>query len=250
MTSLAFWREDRSVNRLDPRARLIAGFLLCGLIAFLQRPEAAWMALLFGAVAVCAARLPWSGLWPRLLALNVFMGMLFVVLPWSVPGEVVWPWGPFAYSKEGVALALLITCKGNAMMLLLSAWISTMDTASLGHALQHLRVPDKLVHLLIFTVRYLEVFHREQRRLWRAAKVRGFVPRANRHTYRTLARLVGMLLFRSLERSEKVLAAMKARGYRGQFYLLRHFAFHRRDGWFAMVTLGMAVTLACLEWIR
>ena len=82
----------------------------------------------------------------------------------------------------------------------------------LGHALGHLHVPRKLAHLLLFTVRYLDVLDREYRRLRAAMKVRSFRPRMSLHTYRAYGYLVGMLLVRSFDRSERMLAAMKCRG--------------------------------------
>jgi cobalt/nickel transport system permease protein len=57
-----------------------------------------------------------------------------------------------------------------------------------------------------------------------------------------------MLLVRSLDRSERIVAAMKCRGFRGRFYLLDHFAFSRRDGWFISAAVSVLVMLAVLEW--
>jgi cobalt/nickel transport system permease protein len=78
-------------------------------------------------------------------------------------------------------------------------------------------------------------------------KVRAFRPRMDRHTYRTYGYLVGMLLVRSLERSERIVAAMKCRGFRGRFYLLEHFAFSRRDAWFAVAAAALGTVLAWAE---
>ena len=110
-------------------------------------------------------------------------------------------------------------------------------------------MPDKLSHLLLFTVRYLDVLHREYLRMRAAMKVRGFRPRMDRHTYRSYGYLVGMLLVRSFERSERIMAAMKCRGFRGHFYLLDHFAFsRRRDLPFCATSLALLLTVAWLEW--
>jgi cobalt/nickel transport system permease protein len=78
-------------------------------------------------------------------------------------------------------------------------------------------------------------------------KTRGFRPRLSSHTYRTIGYLVGMLLVRSLDRSERVMAAMKCRGFRGQFYLLDHFAFSRWDIWFSVVAASALVLLTLWE---
>ena len=78
-------------------------------------------------------------------------------------------------------------------------------------------------------------------------KMRGFRPRMNWHTYRTYGYLVGMLLVRSLERSERIVAAMKCRGFRGRFYLLDHFAFSSADRCcFSAVTLRNGALTRCV----
>ena len=50
----------------------------------------------------------------------------------------------------------------------------------------------------------------------RAMRVRGFVANNSRHTYRTFGFATGMLLVRALDRSERMLLAMKCRGFNGQ----------------------------------
>jgi cobalt/nickel transport system permease protein len=72
----------------------------------------------------------------------------------------------------------------------------------------------------------------------------------NGHSYRAIGYLVGMLLVRSFDRSERVLAAMKCRGFRGRYYMLDHFCFvPRRDGPFCAAMLALAAVLLGLEWI-
>ena len=146
-------------------------------------------------------------------------------------------------------LGLRIALKGNALVLGLLALLGTMDAVTLGHALGHLRVPHKLALLLLFTVRYLDVLQREYRRLRASMKVRGFRPRMNRHTYRAYGYLIGMLLVRSFDRSERIVAAMKCRGFRGHFYLLNHFCYSRRDLPFCLAGILLLVLLALVNWL-
>jgi len=60
-------------------------------------------------------------------------------------------------------------------------------------------------------------------------KVRGFKAGMNIHTYRSLANLVGLLLIRSLDRADRVHAAMLCRGYKGHFWLTNDFHFQKID---------------------
>ena len=66
-------------------------------------------------------------------------------------------------------------------VLMLMALVGTMESTTLCHALYRLRTPESLVHLLMFTVRYIDVLHQEYLRLRTAMKARGFRPQNSRH---------------------------------------------------------------------
>jgi cobalt/nickel transport system permease protein len=205
------------------------------------------------ALAAAVAGVPLAGLRAQgvvrqLVPINGLMLVLVLVLPWTTPGTPLFAIGSWTYSREGLLLALAIAIKGNAIVLALLVHLGAMDTTTIGHALAHLHVPNKLTNLLLFTVRYLDVLHREQQRMRAAVRVRAFRPRMNLHTYRTYGHLVGMLLVRSLDRAERIMKAMKCRGFRGRFYLLDHFAFTRADAWFAAATVVLLATIAMMEW--
>ena len=157
--------------------------------------------------------------------------------------------GGLGLSRPGLELAGQIALKGNAILLALLLLVGTMELATLGHALDHLGVPSKLAQLLIFTVRYLEVVHREYDRLRTSMKVRAFQPVLNMHTLRTYGTLVGMLLVRAWDRSERVLAAMQCRGFTGKFWLLDHFRYRWTDALFGAGWLvGLAALIALELW--
>ena len=224
--------------QVDPRAR-IAGAAVLALVISLSRstsPAAIALAVAVGLVAM--ARISPADLLRRLVPLEILLTVLMILVPWP------------AYSPEGVALAAVIALKANAVVLAVAALIGTMDAVTLGHALAHFRVPAKLTALLLFMVRYFDVLEREYVRLRAAMRVRCFRPAMNGHSYRAFGYLVGMLLVRSFDRSERVLAAMKCRGFRGRYYLLDHFAFvPLRDGPFYTAIFLLAAILLGLEWI-
>lgn len=231
--------------RVDPRARIVAAVVLSLIVALAQNLTALAVGLAVAAVAV-----PLAGIRPalclrRLLPLNAVMFMLWLVLPWSTPGE---PLGWVGVTHEGVRLAAAVTLKGNAVVLLLLALVGTLDGVALGHALSHLHVPRKLTQVLLLTVRYVDVLHAEYLRLRAAMRVRGFRPRMDRHTCRSLGYLAGMVLVRSVYRSERIFAAMKCRGYDGQLWMLDHFHFSWRDLPFALAAAAAAAAMLAIEW--
>jgi cobalt/nickel transport system permease protein len=219
------------------------------LTALLNGFAALGLALALAVAGAMLARLRPLGVAQRLGPVNLLVLLLLALLPWAVEGRPLATLGSFAYTWEGFLLAAAIALKANAIVLMLLVLLGTLDMVTLGHAMSHLRVPDKLTCLFLFTVRYLDVLRREYLRLRAAMKTRAFRPGINRHTCRAYGYLVGMLLVRSLDRSERIVAAMKCRGFRGRFYLLDHFAFSRRDAWFGTTAAVLLAILALVEWL-
>jgi len=237
-------------HRLDPRGKIVVAALFAVLIAASKSQAVALGGLALALFYLALARLPLKKVMVRLLMVNSFILFLWLVLPFTYPGEEMWRWGPLAATREGLAFTGLITLKSNAIIIALIALIATVPIVTLGQALHHLRLPDKLCHLLLFTYRYIYVFEQEYRRLVQAMKIRGFQPRTNMHTYRSYAYLAAMLLVRSFDRAERVFQAMLCRGFHGTFYSLKTFAWQRRDGVFLAASLLGLLALFYLEWLR
>ncbi len=237
-------------HRLDPRGKIVVAALFAILVAVAKTYAVALMGLALAIMLLALARLPLKKVLVRLLVVNSFIFFLWLVLPFTYPGEALWRLGPLTATRQGLAYAGLITVKSNAIIMALMALITTAPIVTLGQALHRLRLPDKLCHLLLFTYRYIYVFEQEYRRLVQAMKIRGFQPRTNLHTYRSYAYLAAMLLVRSFDRAERVFEAMRCRGFQGTFYSLRTFTWRRRDGIFLAASLVALALLTYLEWLK
>lgn len=233
------------IHRRDPRLRICCAAVAS--VAALALVNWQWLGLFMVlAFMLClAAQVPGWLLVKRVAALNSFMLTLLVLLPWSVPGTALFHVGALAYSREGLIQAGRIVLRGNAILLVLTASISTMEPHAFGHALRRLGVPAKLTNLLLFTIRYIAVMEDEYRDLRRAMTVRAFRPRLNLHTLRSIGYLVGMLLVRALDRSERINEAMKCRGFLGRFPSLIRYRFRWTDAAFGG---AVTLTLAALLW--
>ena len=235
-------------HRLDPRGKIIVAALFATLIAVAQSLAAVLAGLALAILWLLLARLPARKVLGKLLAVNSFIIFLWLVLPFSYPGEPLLTVGPLTASREGVWFTALITLKSNAIIIGLIALVATVPVVTLGQALHSLRLPRKLCHLLLFTYRYLYVFEEEYQRLRTAMKIRGFRPGTDMHTYRAYAYLAAMLLVRSSERADRVFQAMLCRGFRGVFYSLRTFSWQRRDGVFLAGSLLALAVILLTEW--
>ncbi|MCC6126250.1 MAG: cobalt ECF transporter T component CbiQ [Pirellulales bacterium] len=233
----------------DPRARIVFAAAFAAAVAWSSSFPALGTALAASIFASFFSGVRPAAVFKRLLPLNVVFLCLFLILPFTAPGRQAAMLYSLSLSREGFLLAAAIALKGNAIALMMIALFGSMETTTLGHALSHLGVPRKLALLLLFTARYVAVLEREYSRLRAAMRVRAFRPGMNRHTYRAFGFLAGMLLVRSLDRSERILAAMKCRGFAGRFYLLDHFAFTKKDLPFcAAAVVVLALTVGMELW--
>jgi cobalt/nickel transport system permease protein len=249
MIAEPFAQGDSILHRLDPRLRLGFAVIFSAMAALSRQMDAQLAALGFSLLFLLAARLnPWE-VGRRLALIWGFLLLLWLVLPWSYPGQPIYAVGPLTASREGVILAARITVKSHAILLAFIALVATMPFSVLGQVLHWFRLPEKLVHLLLLSYRYVFVIEGEYRRLKRAAHVRGFCPRTSLHTYKTYAYLLGMIFVRASERATRVHQAMRCRGFRGGFHCLSRFAFRERDRCWAGLMAFIVLTLGMLEWI-
>ncbi|MGE4373280.1 MAG: cobalt ECF transporter T component CbiQ [Xanthobacter sp.] len=232
---------------LDPRSRIVAATAFALVVVALHDLLALSLAVLAAGLVLLLARLPMARTLKRMVAMDGFVLFMLVLLPFTVPGEAMFSMFGYPASREGLLRAADIALKANAVVLMLLSLVGSMEPVRLGHALHRLYVPAALVHLLLFTVRYVDVLREEYERLRQAMKARGFRPRSNWHSYRSLGYLMGMMLVRAIERSERILGAMRCRGFRGQIPLLDDLALTWRDAAFVVVFVCGLASLCLLS---
>lgn len=238
------------IFRLDPRLKIIVAVLWSFLVASLHQSEAAFLALAAAMSVIMLNRLSWRLVLRRLLAINVFVVFLWLFLPFSfsVPGEVLAGWGFFKITKPGVTLALLLTIKANAVAMGALVLLATSSIIDLAAAARSLGVSEKLTAMFFLMLRYFTVIYQELGRLRTAMAARGFTPGLNAHSFRTYANLIGQLLIRSLDRADRVYAAMLCRGYQGKFWVEQDFKLKRTDMIAGVLSVLLLMGVAGLEW--
>ncbi|MEA3470301.1 MAG: cobalt ECF transporter T component CbiQ [Thermodesulfobacteriota bacterium] len=236
------------IHGVDPRVKIVVSVLFSVVVAVSNNLHSLLVALSVSVILAVLARLSIIRIYRHLLLANGLILFLWVFLPFAFKGEELFSLGPLVLSKEGVMYALRITVKCNTILLIMIATLSTTSVFNLGHAMGQLRVPDKIIHLFLFTYRYIHVIFQEYLRLTNAMKVRGFVPRSNIHTYRSYAYLVGMLLVRSYDRAERIHSAMLLRGFDGRYYSLNQFSIGRGDILYLSAMLIAILGLVWMQW--
>lgn len=193
----------------------------CFLIASLHTLLWSAVAATFCLAAVILSRVPWQRPLRRLAAMSGFLLMLVVILPLTGqirPNDtviVVAGLEHWSFRSQGLLLALTIACKAVGVALLMEPMLATAPLTRTFQGFAGLGLPRPLIQMVLLCHRYLFVFHEEIRSMQRSMRVRGFAPRTDLATMRTMGNCFGMLFIRSFERTERIHEAMLSRGYQG-----------------------------------
>ena len=171
---------------------------------------AGYLAVLVAVVAV--SRVPATYLLKRMVVEVPFV-VFALLMPFIATGPRVDVLG-VTVSQPGLTAAWALLVKGTLGVLASLTLAATTEPRDLLAGLERLRVPDQLVQIMGFMVRYLEVVTEEMRRMHVARVARGFDGRDPRH-WPVIAKSMGALFIRSYERGERVHLAMLSRGYTG-----------------------------------
>ena len=205
------------MTRLDPRTRILLAVLFALTVILTESLAGLILALVVSMVLAALARLAPRQTLRRILALEGFMLAVLALLPFTVPGQAIASPLGFAVSAEGLHQAAAIALRGTSVAVALMALMGSLEPVVLGRSLLRLGAPERLVQLFLFTIRYLDVLEQEYRRLRLAMRARAFRPSTSPHCWRSIGYLFGMLMVRSLERAERIDAAMRCRGFNGRF---------------------------------
>jgi cobalt/nickel transport system permease protein len=212
-----------AIHGADPRLKLVA--TVATILAISLLPVGAWAAFALAWLGLLVAA-GVAGIGIGRPSRNAFIAAPFLLaaLPLVVvrTGDPLGTVGPFTLSGEGLRIVGTIAAK--SWLSVQAALILTYTTPfhDLVDALRDLRVPRILVAIIGFMYRYLGVLGDEAGRMLRARSARSAaVGPGSGGTLRWRASvtgsMVGSLFLRSYERSERVYAAMQARGFDGTF---------------------------------
>ncbi|MGB9721939.1 MAG: cobalt ECF transporter T component CbiQ [bacterium] len=237
-------KGDSLIHRFDPRVKIVYAFIFSFVIALQNNLGSVIFGLIVGIFLVILARIKFREVIKRILVMDEFILLLWIVIPITYPGDALLNIAGIRISHQGLIFALILTFKANAIMFVLISLVATSSIFDIVHGLIHLKIPEKLVFLFFLMYRYTWVLFDEYERLIRAIKARGFKFRNSVHTYRTVAYLVGSLLVKSYNRAEILYQAMVCRGFTGKFWVLDHFKISAIDviGIILLTLCNIAIT--------
>ncbi|MDQ4054000.1 MAG: cobalt ECF transporter T component CbiQ [Actinomycetota bacterium] len=202
------------VHRAPAHLKLLVllGFVLV-VVATPREWYAAYAAYLLVVVAVIvAARVPLLYVVRRMVIEVPFL-VFAALIPFVATGPRTDVLG-VSLSEPGMLAAWGLVAKGTIGVMSSLTLAATTEPGEVLIGLRRLRMPELIVQIMGFMIRYLDVVSGDLGRMLVAMRSRGADPRSPRH-WPALARTLGALFIRSYERGERVHLAMLSRGYDG-----------------------------------
>lgn len=233
--------KDSFIHRLDPRVKLITTLVFT--IAVISFPKYEVSSLmpyfLFPVVSATLADIPAKIIIKRLVVIAPFGLMVGIFNP-ILDRRIILSVCGFGISAGWVSyssiLVKFILTVSSAIIL-----IATTSFPGICLALERLKVPKIFVLQLMFLYRYIFVLGNEIVRTLRARELRSFGKKG--YEIFTAGNILGSLLLRTIDRSERIYQAMCSRGFNGEINLLRKNEISSRDFVYTAASCGFFVLL-------
>ena len=225
--------QDRpsSIHDLDPRVKVVLTILY--ILGLSLTPEGAWLVFLVWFVMLLVV-VGLAQLGPTYTIRRSYIAAPFILAAFPILFTLD---GPTLITLPGLGWTVSTAGFDRFTTILIRTWIGvqagillTVSTRfpDIIWALDGLHIPKVLVAIVSFMYRYLFVLIDQSMRMRQARASRSAVtpdsrrPSAIWHA-KVAGMMVGSLFLRSLERSERVYAAMASRGYDGEMRILKSF---------------------------
>ncbi|XPV69213.1 MAG: energy-coupling factor transporter transmembrane component T [Halarcobacter sp.] len=188
---------------LNSSVRLICAFLYSIFISFNQIELIYLLPIVF--MVFCEYKVIFLVV-KKLLFLNVFIGMIFIIL--LLQGD----------TKE----ALNIYFRTNMIIFFNLLLFFRSNGYDIVRAMNELRFSKKVVSSTYFTLKMIQSLSDEIKRVRQTLKARGFKAASNLFSYETFGNIFGHIFILSIKKANQMQDSFKLRGFHGRIYLIQN----------------------------
>ncbi|MEM7798978.1 MAG: cobalt ECF transporter T component CbiQ [Chloroflexota bacterium] len=242
---------ESPIHSWETRYKIAGLFLLAFSFAFVESFYLLPFMLLVTAILYYLSNLPRAFLASRLQIPGLILLGIVISLPFFV-GDQQTPLlslGPIKVMEEGILRAVLIAVRFVCIITVSLLIFGTETIVNTIKGLIGLRLPPLMADMILLTYRYIFEMRFYLRRTQTAVRMRGFQNTGfSFNKLNTLASLLGNLIVRSYEQSERVYKAMIIRGYGANANTAAQYSSTGRDRlWFgAVILVALSFVLAQL----
>jgi cobalt/nickel transport system permease protein len=217
-------------NRLDPRSKIVC--VLCLSILIAMTPGSNYLKFL-----VYLGLVTGLGIVARVPVKRYLLRLLFLVpmLIFLVAAQLLFSGKAM---EENLYIISGLLMKTFLIFSAVGVLVTTVQLYSIIKSLEKMKVPVIFTTMMAFAYRYVHLFRREAERMATARKSRSFGRKRKWSERKDTLKIVPVFIFRVLERSRRIYAAMLSRGGTEKsrlFYRTEAMRFTWRDGLFGGV---------------
>jgi cobalt/nickel transport system permease protein len=174
---------------------------------------------------------------------------IFLILPFTSGGKVLFSYSFLNLYESGMIFSFLICFKSISIMILFIILLSTSTFSTTARALRVLRFSGKLVDLILFSYRYIFIYMEDLRIMRTALALRGYKQKTSLHSIKSTIALIGTLMVRSFEQTDRLYQAMICRGYDSSSVSLNEFQSRSRDFLLSGILILISSIIFCLDYL-
>ena len=241
---------DSPLHRWDARAKLIGLFAIMLAFASIQQLVLLPLLLFLSGLAYWRSKLPLHFWRDRLRWPGRLLFLLALVLPFVGGGGEWLRLGPIAVYEDGVLALLQIATRAISILTVGLVLFGTTPFPTLIAAARSLGLPAILADMVLLTYRYLFDLGSTLDTMQTALRLRGLrITRLKRSQIPVVAGLIGSLLVRSYDQSERIYSAMRLRGYGAVAQRQTRLWPSHHHVWGTGMALAIAAGLLSAEWV-
>lgn len=227
------------IHRINPVIKLLVTLAFIFSVVSFPKYEVHRMVpfFLFPVLVISAGDIPVAAVLKKLLVVSPFVLFIGIFNP-VFDTEIVYRISGLPVSGGWISYASImikfVLTVSSALLL-----IATTSFPGICSALERLRVPKIFVVQLLFLYRYIFVLAEEVMRIVRARNMRSFGGEGK--DMKTFININGVLLIRSIERSERIYQAICSRGFDGHIRMLKDSSIRLVDIIFAVITITLFI---------
>ena len=218
------------IHGWDVRLKLISLVCMVFVIAASRNISLLPMAAASGIVLVAFSRISLKFVLGTLKLPFLFILIMAPILLFTAGGDRFVLFGKIWVYSSGFLVWLMISVKSISILMIFIALFGTSPFQDTLKALEYLKMPSTLIAIFLFTYRYIFVLSEDIRKIFTAARLRGFGTRRGFGYVSVIINFLVTLLVHSYEQSERVSQAMALRGFTGKYRTLSRFRLKPSDG--------------------
>jgi cobalt/nickel transport system permease protein len=209
------------LQSFDPRARIIAIFVLVLTTTLCRKLEVVAVMLLAATAIALASRVRPGTLLKRVwLIVFGFTGMIALPAIFITPGDPIGSVGGLTVTAQGARTAALLILRVETAVTLTTALVLSTPWTQILRGLRSLWLPAEVITMLAMTHRYIFLLIETANQMFESRQSRMVGELSGAEQRRMAGRTAGVLLTKSMDLSADVYLAMQSRGFSGDIRLL------------------------------